>query len=497
MFRWPKIPLGLRFFFLYFVIIIITAYMVSRTVVHELKPAVRQTTEEALVDMANLLAVVVESDVNKSHINKSDLNNSKLSAINFSQLLETYQQRDPQAQIWEIGKKTINTRIYITDQNGIVIADSWQKDVGKDFSQWNDVYLTLRGQYGARSTAENPDDPSSSVMHVAAPIYHQGKIIGSVTVAKSNRSVQPFIDLSTRNVLIWLIWMGALVLIVGGLFAWRINSALHKLETYATKMGNGEKVTKPTFRIFYEYGHLSNALEKMRQQLDGKEYVEQYVQTLTHELKSPLSAIKGASEILQMPALPEDKVARFAGNIERESDRMQSLIDKLLHLARLEKQPELEDLSTIYLAELVEEIIQSSDARLTAKSVTCSSIIPQDITLLGEPFLLKQTLFNLMDNALDFVSQDGEIKWRAHVMYQKITISIFNTGNPIPDYALPRLTERFYSLARNNGNKSTGLGLNFVEQVMKLHQGLLQIENVEQGVKVTLTLPSGMKKPNA
>ncbi|MCV6071808.1 two-component system sensor histidine kinase CreC, partial [Escherichia coli] len=80
----------------------------------------------------------------------------------------------------------------------------------------------------------------------------------------------------------------------------------------------------------------SDALEKMRNQLDGKQYVEEYVQTLTHELKSPLSAIKGASEILQMP-LPAEKVTRFAGNIERESDRMQSLIDKLLELARLEK----------------------------------------------------------------------------------------------------------------------------------------------------------------
>ncbi len=74
----------------------------------------------------------------------------------------------------------------------------------------------------------------------------------------------------------------------------------------------------------------------MRNQLDGKKYVEEYVQTLTHELKSPISAIKGASEILQMP-LPEEQRQRFVGNIERESERMQRLIDKLLELARLEK----------------------------------------------------------------------------------------------------------------------------------------------------------------
>ncbi|NOH71971.1 two-component system sensor histidine kinase CreC [Vibrio pectenicida] len=477
--HWPKIPLGLRLFFLYFILVAMTAYMVSKTLVQELKPTVRKTTEETLVDMANLIAVLAQED----------LVNGKLSESRFFALLAAYGKREPQARIWEIGKKAINHRIYITDKQGTIIADSWQQDLGKDYSQWNDVYLTLRGQYGARSTMEDPEDPLSTIMHVAAPIYHQGKIIGSVTVAKSNRSVQPFIDLSKRNVLFWMVWMSGLVLLAGALFAWRIHSALNKLENYATKMGEGEKVSKPAFRIFYEYGTLSDALEKMRNQLDGKQYVEEYVQTLTHELKSPLSAIKGASEILQMP-LPEDKIARFASNIERESDRMQSLIDKLLELARLEKRPELEDIEQISVRQMVNDVVQAADARLSGKSVTAQIKIEEYLIVFGDRFLLKQALFNLMDNALDFVFVQGLIEWTVDVSKQNIHLSIVNSGPHIVDYAMPRLTERFYSLARENGVKSTGLGLNFVEQVVKLHKGTLQVENVESGVKVTLTLPT-------
>ncbi|NAX21833.1 two-component system sensor histidine kinase CreC [Vibrio sp. V39_P1S14PM300] len=477
--RWPKIPLGLRLFFLYFVLVGMTAYMVSRTVIQELKPTVRQTTEETLVDMANLLAVLAEEDVA----------NGLLSQSRFSTLLTSYGQREPQARIWEIGKKAINHRIYITDKQGIVIADSWQQDIGQDFSQWNDVYLTLRGQYGARSTADDPNDPLSTVMYVAAPIYHDGEIIGSVTVAKANRSVQPFIDLSKRNVLFWMVWMSGLVLIAGALFAWRIHSALNKLEQYALKTGQGEKIAKPTFRIFYEYGTLSDALEKMRNQLDGKQYVEEYVQTLTHELKSPLSAIKGASEILQMP-LPDEKIARFANNIERESDRMQALIDRLLELARLEKRPQLEHLESISLQDTVNDVVQAADARLSSKAVVCRVDIDPNSVIVGERFLLKQALFNLMDNALDFVAHEGEITWQATVSGSTIRLSVFNSGPHIPDYAMPRLTERFYSLARENGVKSTGLGLNFVEQVMKLHNGTLRIDNVARGVQVTLNLPT-------
>ncbi|WP_260258353.1 two-component system sensor histidine kinase CreC [Vibrio intestinalis] len=473
--RWPRIPLGLRLFFLYFLLVGMTAYMVSKIVIQELKPTVRQTTEETLVDMANLIAVLAEEDVA----------NGKMPESRFSKLLTAYGKREPNARIWEIGKKSVNHRIYITDKNGIVIADSWQQDVGQDYSQWNDVYLTLRGQYGARSTFEDPKDPLSTVMHVAAPIYHQGEIIGSVTVAKANRSVQPFIDLSKRNVLYWMVLMSGLVLIAGALFSWRVNAALYKLEDYAEKMGEGKKVSKPEFRVFYEYGTLANALEKMRNQLDGKQYVEEYVQTLTHELKSPISAIKGASEILQMP-LPEEKIARFANNIERESDRMQSLVDKLLELARLEKRPQLEQLEAINVHQTINEVIVASDARLANKRVNCDLSGESKLSIQGDSFLFKQALFNLMDNALDFVFIEGEIKWNIEKHDGSLVVSVFNTGPQIPEYAMPRLTERFYSLARENGVKSTGLGLNFVEQVAKLHHGQLCIENENDGVKVSI-----------
>jgi two-component system sensor histidine kinase CreC len=94
--QWPKIPLGVRLFVIYFIIVGMTAYMVSKSVVQELKPTVRKTTEETLVDMANLLAAIAEEDVA----------NDQLSQSRFAKLLASYGQRDPQARIWEIGKKT-------------------------------------------------------------------------------------------------------------------------------------------------------------------------------------------------------------------------------------------------------------------------------------------------------------------------------------------------------------------------------------------------------
>jgi two-component system sensor histidine kinase CreC len=80
--------------------------------------------------------------------------------------------------------------------------------VGQDYSRWNDVWLTLRGEYGARSTQSNPDDPESTVMYVAAPVVDQGKIIGVLSVGKPNSAMAPVIHRSERRIL----WAGGALL---------------------------------------------------------------------------------------------------------------------------------------------------------------------------------------------------------------------------------------------------------------------------------------------
>jgi two-component system sensor histidine kinase CreC len=99
-------------------------------------------------------------------------------------------------------------------------------------------------------------------------------------------------------------------------------------------------------------------------------------------------------------------------------------------------------------------------------------------------------LANLLDNALDFTPAGGQLRFAAEQQGDVLTLVVFNQCAPIPDYALARLTERFYSLPRPvSGRKSTGLGLNFVQEVASLHGGAITIGNVATGVEVRLSLP--------
>ena len=468
--------LSLRIFLVYFFFVGLTGWFVLRTVMDEIRPGVRQSSEETLVDTANLLAEILQADVKRGTLDQSRL----------PEMLRAYGARSPQADIWGVNKTAVNHRIYVTDARGIVLLDSVGQAVGQDYSRWNDVYLTLRGQYGARSSRESADDPESSVMYVAAPIRDGEKIIGVVSVSKPNRTLQPYIDRSQRR----LAWLGAglivLGLLVGAGLSWWLSRSLDRLTRYAQAVSEGRRAELPRYRGG-EMAQLAGAVERMRVQLEGKDYVERYVHTLTHELKSPLAAIRGAAELLE-GEMPAEQRARFVGNIAGESERLQQLIERLLNLAQVEQRQGLEERVPVALHELASELVDERMARV--QGVQLENAIPPQATVHGERFLLRQALGNLLDNALDFTPPGGVIRFDAQPDGEGWRVELFNQGEAIPEFALPRLTERFYSLPRPaSGRKSTGLGLNFVAEVATLHGGELSVENVDGGVRATLFLP--------
>ncbi|PTU72866.1 two-component system sensor histidine kinase CreC [Pseudomonas mangrovi] len=472
-------PLGIRIFLAYFLFVGLAGYFVLSTVMDEIRPGVRQSTEETLVDTANLLAELLRDEVREGSLAQSRL----------PEVLRAYGQREPQARIWGVEKTEVNHRIYVTDANGIVLLDSSGEALGQDYSRWNDVHLTLQGKYGARSTREDPEDEDSSVMYVAAPIKADGKIIGVVSVAKPNRSLMPYIQRSQRR----LGWLGAgligLGLLVGGLLSWWLSGSLRQLTRYAQAVSAGERAAVPRLRGG-ELAQLAEAVERMRVELEGKAYVERYVHTLTHELKSPLAAIRGAAELLQedMPAAQRE---RFVGNIGNESARMQQLIERLLNLAVVEQRQGLEERVEVGLLELVEELVEAQRPRIQSAALRLEVDLQPGMRVSGERFLLRQALANLLDNALDFTPAGGRIRFDACRQGGFWLVRLFNQGDAIPDFALPRLCERFYSLPRpTSGRKSTGLGLNFVQEVATLHGGSLELHNIDEGVQVLLRLPA-------
>jgi two-component system, OmpR family, sensor histidine kinase CreC len=454
--------ISFRIFLGYFLIVGLAAYFILQVFVNQVKPGVRQSMESSLVDTANVLAQLAADDVKKGVINQG----------HFAGSIQSAKTSRYKAGISDYMKEVFNYRIIITDEKGWVIYDSDNTEVGKDYSQWNDIYLTLRGRYGARSTRSDPKDEKSTVMYVAAPIMDGDKLIGVLSVANPNASIQPFIDKSQKNI----IKQGSILLaasfLIGLLVTFWFTRSLDRLGKYAKAVARGERTSLPDLGR-NEMGELGSALETMRQQLDG---------TLTHEMKSPLAAIRGASEILEENPAEADRI-KFVGNIKTQSTRLAEMIDKMLALASVEyRQNEIEK-KPVLLNELCLQVMASFQENHSRKHIQwVSEGLNSEAILNADIFLLRQALQNLLDNALAFSPEQGCIKLSLESTQDKYLIRIQDQGSGIPDYAASRLFERFYSLPRpDTGQRSSGLGLSFVKEVALAHKGDITLMNLPEG----------------
>ena len=460
--------IGLRILLGYFLIVGLAAWFLLNVFMEQVKPGVRSTLEDTLVDTSQLLASLVAPD-----LRAGALANSPVLAR-----MQDYARHGVDININGVRKQTLDYRIYITDRRGIVLFDSSGRDVGRDYSRWNDVYLTLQGKYGARSTRSVPDDEMSTVMHVAAPIRDGSDVIGVLTVAKPNASVQAFVERSQRKILQRGSVLLLLSLLIGLAFAWWLHHALGKLMRYIGEVEAGRKVALPALGK-NEFGTLGRALEAMRIRLEGKEYVEQLMHTLAHELKSPIAAIQASAELLQEDMPPAERRA-FLASILEQNARQRQLIDKLLALVRVEKQQRLDHPERIALAPLLAQVAQDAAATLAARGVRLQ-VDAEDLAVAGDALLLRQALGNLLDNAAGFAPPGSHIDLLARRHGTQVEISVRDHGPGIPAYALERVFERFYSLPRPASGKSTGLGLPFVREVASLHGGTVEVGNHAQG----------------
>lgn len=470
--------LGLRVFLGFLLIAGLAAWFLARTFTQEVRPGVRQGLEVALGDAANLLAELAALEVDAGFPADGP----------FAQAVARYRARRPSALVWGRDPGGPGFRVYVTNDRGIVRYDSDGQDVGKDFSRWNDVYLTLRGRYGARSTRTVPTDPASSVMHVAAPITRGGETIGVLTVAMPTRAVLPFAEAGERRVLRAGLVLMAAALLVGFGLTWWLTRSLDRLKGYAVQAAEGRKAALPA--LSGELADLGKAMEAMREKLEGRAYAEAYVHTLTHEMKSPLAAIRAAAELMEDPAMPEADRARFRANIQASEARLRELMERMLDLASLQQRQALKDPVDVDLADLAARVVEAKGTLLAKGGCTVELRVPQGSRVRGEAFLLEQALSNLLDNAMAFSPQGGVITVTAEAEGDALTLAVRDQGAGLPDFALGRAFEAFYALpAPGSDAKGTGLGLAFVKEIAELHGGRAAIRNLPDGAEARLELP--------
>lgn len=460
--------IGARILFGFFLLLAIVAYALLSAVFEELKPAFSRATEETLVDTANLLAEMLAAG------------SGAIPSPDVAAALDRYADRSLSARIYEVTKTEPGLHIYVTDARGIVVYDSAGRDVGEDYSRWNDVYLTLRGGYGARATRRDPAEEITSTYYVAAPVRRADRIVGVVSVGKAAQSLVPYLEASERRITITAGGLVAVAVVLGGLLAGWITRNIRRLTRYADDVSQGRPATVPSVSE-PELAVLGSAMARMREELESKDYIEETVHALTHELKSPLAAIRGAAEILRDDPDPATR-SRFLDNIEAEGERLQQVVDRMLLLATVEQRDVLSERRLVDLSAVIRRALETRRQRIEAAGVSVQPSLPERLTIHGDALLLEQAVGNLIDNAVDFAPPRSTMAVELSDADGFARVTVTDAGPGIPDYAVGRIYERFYSLPRpRSGQKSTGLGLSFVREVARLHLGTVSVTNLPGG----------------
>ena len=279
---------------------------------------------------------------------------------------------------------------------------------------------------------------------------------------------------------------------IGAVFIWLFRP-IGQLTDYARSIARGERRSKPEVGLGREVNTLANALHAMVESLEGRKHSEQYIQTLTHELKSPLAAIQGAAELMNEDMPAEDR-GHFLENIRNQTARCERMIHRLLELSSLEAQTHLEHSHKFDLTALCKKSITQMTPLADANDVTLKPDLPEKLTYRGNELLLGSALNHLLENAIQFSPPKKEVLVHIETHETEILITVTDQGEGIPEFAAERAFERFFSYRPEEEIKGNGLGLAFVKEVAGLHLGRVSIFASEQGGTCAFISPLDSRK---
>lgn len=253
-------------------------------------------------------------------------------------------------------------------------------------------------------------------------------------------------------------------------------------EVYGAPIIGNNDVWKGIVVVFHDITELKK-LEQMR---------KDFVANVSHELKTPITSIKGFSETLLDGAMDDPETLKsFLDIILKESDRLQSLIQDLLELSKIEKQGFQLFVEEVEVAGLIEDVIPILKEKAKPKDISLQADFESRGTAEVDSYRLKQVFINLISNAITYTPRGGNVSVKLQDDQDKVYVKVKDNGMGISQEELPRIFERFYRVdkARSRNSGGTGLGLAIVKHIIEAHEGDIEVESeLEKGTTFTVTL---------
>ena len=368
--------------------------------------------------------------------------------------------------------------IRVLDTRGCVVATT-RGEAGVCMSMLPEVHSALRGHYTAVARARVSDEPpppfgdvrrrGKERVFTALPVFSNGQVIAVVRASRTGLDAVSTLWWNRRGLVIAVGVLALLSAAVSLSFSAAIAAPLRGLTRAARKIAAGPAhaarsgmLTTPGFAPA-EVAVLADVLQTMTERLTARaRYVTEFASNASHELKSPITAIRGAAELLgQHDDMPAAQRARFVQNIAEDAERMERLVTRMLELARVESEAQ----------EPAEELDVAASARAIleryAPRVELTLEHPPSTLQIAEPHL-RAVLVNLVENALRH-GADQPVEVRLGSLGARLTISVRDHGTGVSEANQARLFQRFFTTERDRGG--TGLGLSIVKAIAEARGG--------------------------
>lgn len=384
--------------------------------------------------------------------------------------------------------------LYVADDEGNIVLHTGGDDVFTgtalpqyvldDLNDGRDVFYsnTIDGVYTSR-------------YYTVGRTLHVGEDTGYLFVASSMSGLGGYM----LDALSMFVLSAGLTLLISGLlavvFARRFTAPIASISSAARQLGGGDFTARAPVAGCDELAELAATFNNMAGRLQTIDNARgQFMGNIAHELRTPMTSIKGFIDGMLDGTIPESEYKHYLGVVSQETGRLSRLVKNMLDITKLEAGEYKLNARNYDVWQTLTDVVLADEQRIEDGKIDIQGLAPDRMFVYADPDFVHQVAYNLVDNAIKFTPPGGVIRFDARREGDKVVIAIENSGQGIAPSALPFVFERFYKEDRSRGlnTRGSGLGLHICKVLVTLSGGEIKVESEEgKWCRFTFTLPAG------
>ena len=390
--------------------------------------------------------------------------------------------------------RSTDGRVLVVDAAGAVLTDTSARLNGTRL-RLSEVALALTGRETASGYyAADLDGAKGLTGLYACPVVEGDRVLGAVVLATMAQDMYDSLRSIQLRTLMYVGLLAVLVFVLSMSVTHLMFKPINGMNAVIAQMTRGDLSVRVKAKGRNEFARLAQAFNMMCERLESLDHSRsQFVSNASHELKTPLSTMKILIEtMLYQEHLDEAMCKEFLGDINKEIDRLSSIIGDLLTLVKMDDNEMTLSHESVSLNALLEDNLRRLQPLAREKGIEMSLLLREPVSVPGDPNRLTQVLYNLMDNAVKYTPRGGRVRAELSRRDKKAIVRVVDTGIGIPKADQLHVFDRFYRVdkARSRETGGTGLGLSIVKQIVLLHGGTVTLSSEEdKGSTFTVELP--------